>query len=107
MKRRNTVKQKNLVFYQALRRIYAPTERWTKNPRVLTLGASIGGVGFFFKDRIVPQFFKPRVEPTTNGQRRSEAGIQQREEKDGDIETVLQNLDIPWEVGFLPGGEML
>src|SRR3989344_1266029 len=40
MKRRNTVKQKNLVFYQALRRIYAPTERWTKNPKVLTLGAS-------------------------------------------------------------------
>src|SRR3989344_5951535 len=99
MKRRNTVKQKNLVFYQALRRIYAPTERWTKNPRVLTLGASIGVVGFFFKDRIVPQFFKPNdsssgSSPSTVDSRPSEA------------EVVLSDLDIPWEVVFLPDSKM-
>ena len=57
-------------------------------------------VFYLFKDKINKQFFVPQ-KPV------GEIGIKKEEVKIKDIEVVVKNLDMPWEIAFLPSGEML
>ncbi len=66
---------------------------------LLIIGAVLWG-GYAMKGSIVPLFFSPQ-EPV---------GVDEGlslEDLETDPETVAENLEIPWEVVFLPDGEML
>ncbi|MDO8452713.1 MAG: PQQ-dependent sugar dehydrogenase [bacterium] len=68
--------------------------------KILFLILLFGGAVFIFKDRAQRQFFKPNdTTPQSASEIKTDTGK--------DVEVVLQDLDIPWEVVFLPGGEML
>jgi len=68
----------------------------------------LGLAGYFFRDRILKIFFAPRqttinvgvTSPNSSGSVAPNVGQL-------DVEVVAQDLDIPWEIVFLPSGEML
>ena len=63
---------------------------------VLLIGATV----FVFKDKAQRQFFQPNdATPQNESQARIDTGK--------DVEVIAEGLDIPWEVVFLPNGEML
>lgn len=66
---------------------------------ILLIGLGI----FIFKDKAQRQFFKPNDNPTPGVGYDPQKSIKEAE----GVEVVAQDLDIPWEVVFLPGGEIL
>ena len=59
-------------------------------------------VGFLFKDRILRIFYAP-----TNFSVKEGVTVNQVESEPQDNASVVENLTIPWELVFLPNGEML
>lgn len=72
----------------------------------------LGILLFLTKDRLMPLFFTPRQTPKVNS-------IQETDNKEAndekqktiqtkkDIEVIAENLNVPWELAFLPNKEML
>ncbi len=58
------------------------------------------GLGFVFRQNIQRLFFRPTPSSL-------EQGTDVSQESKSDIEIVAENLSIPWEVAFLPDGDML
>ncbi len=59
---------------------------------IVIAGASL----YFFREQIIRQFYKPT--PTS---------FQEGIKVGKDIEIIAENLQIPWEIAFLPGGDLL
>ena len=83
-------------------------------------GLIILGAFLIFKDQIKQYFFSPQIPPGEIGV--TKESLQQKEAepktetnaektepeiKTPDIQIIAQNLQIPWEIAFLPTGEML
>lgn len=72
-------------------------------------------VGYFFRDQLTTQFFAPTdsnvregirsQDLESNNQITSEPNVTPTQEEN--IALVTDNLDIPWEIAFLPSGELL
>jgi glucose/arabinose dehydrogenase len=74
-----------------------------KKAILITLAVIIAivGIGYIFRGEIKQQVFKP------NGEFSGEPGIKIAEIQQPDIEIITEDLDIPWEIAFMPSGEML
>lgn len=70
---------------------------------IIVLGAILlmAAFGYLFRERIVRLFFYISTETPL------EQSVIQEEVKPQDIEIIAENLDIPWEIAFLPNGEIL
>jgi glucose/arabinose dehydrogenase len=62
-------------------------------------------LGYLSKDKIVSSFFKPSDSTITTGLAVQELSNQDTELPD--MEVIAEDLEIPWEVAFLPSGEIL
>lgn len=65
----------------------------------------LGLTSYLFRAKIVNYFFVPRQKAVSNTSSSKNAPPNTKGSKD--IETIAQNLDIPWEIAFLPSGDML
>ena len=68
--------------------------------KILLLILLVGVTAFILKDKVQRQFFKPNDALPQNE-------LQVRDNTENDVEEVAVGLDIPWEVVFLPNGNML
>jgi len=57
----------------------------------------LAAAGFAFREKLMAQFFKPNTSTTQNGKASTSTKP----------EIVIENLDTPWELAFLPEGDML
>lgn len=62
----------------------------------------IGFIGYLFRKNITRLFFVPRQTAVIN-----EITSKNTSPPSKDIKIIAQNLDIPWEIAFLPNGDML
>lgn len=70
---------------------------------IVVLILALIGLFFLFKDSVMPWFFRVQ-EPVGI----SENGISlEKQEPDFTLEVIAENLDIPWELAFLPNGNIL
>ena len=70
---------------------------------ILLCLAAISSATFLFRENLIPLLFTPRNNIFPNS-----TTINTPISKDSkDIEVVAKDLDIPWEIAFLPSGEML
>jgi glucose/arabinose dehydrogenase len=67
---------------------------------IILVIAFLAIITFIFKNQLQTLFFSPRPSNLQTGLKESETPKQ-------DIEIIAQNLNIPWEIAFLPSGEML
>lgn len=71
---------------------------------------AVFAVGYFFRSEIVRQFYTPtenRIGQGIGTGIKDGGKAEQGENENKDIEVIIDNLRIPWEVVFLPDGEML
>lgn len=62
---------------------------------IVSLVVAAGGVMWILRDHVVPFFFRPTESSIQEGVRAAD--------NKNDIQTVAQNLTVPWEVAFVPG----
>src|SRR5688572_26106115 len=70
---------------------------------IVLIFISLLGLGFLFREKL---FFSPRPTKPTSVQEALSPKIQKSAEKKA-VEIIAQNLSIPWEIAFLPKGDML
>jgi len=84
-----------------------------KKPAIFVTALIIVLVGYLFRERILRVFYAPTSSLVETGviTKQIEETDQKEVDKEMpnrlDIETVVENLDIPWELVFLPDGRML
>src|SRR3989344_8821372 len=84
-----------------------------KKPAIFVTALIIVLVGYLFRERILRVFYAPTSSLVETGviTKQIEETDQKEVDKEMpnrlDIDTVVENLDIPWELVFLPDGRML
>ncbi len=79
---------------------------------LISLIVIIGILLFLTKERLMHLFFTPRQTPAVNSVQETDnkevdEEIQKSVQTKKDIEVIAENLNVPWEIAFLPNNEML
>lgn len=69
---------------------------------IITFLIVLVGIGYNYREKILRYFFAPTPSPIKQG-----VMVNKEESAKEDIEVIAENLQIPWEIAFLPTGEML